>query len=78
MSEQPEAERGCGKEDKKARASETPTVTHEVPKPEPAKQKAQEKPEERELARKMAGSTEETGLGKITKHSDGSFEFDWK
>jgi hypothetical protein len=26
----------------------------------------------------LAGSAVETGLGKLTKHSDGSFDFDWK
>jgi hypothetical protein len=35
-----------------------------------------EKAEERIKA--LTGSTEETALGKLTKHSDGSFDFDWK
>jgi hypothetical protein len=32
---------------------------------------------EKERVRKMTGSAEETALGKITRHSDGSFDFDW-
>jgi hypothetical protein len=78
MSERPEAERSGWKEAKKPRESETPTVIHEVPKPEPAKPNIQKKSEEREFVRKITGSTEETGLGKLTRHSDGSFDFDWK
>jgi hypothetical protein len=35
-----------------------------------------EKADERIKA--LTGSTEETALGKLTKHSDGSFDFDWK
>jgi hypothetical protein len=35
-----------------------------------------EKTEERVKA--LTGSAEETALGKLTKHSDGSFDFDWK
>jgi hypothetical protein len=32
---------------------------------------------EKERVRKMTGFSEETALGKITRHSDGSFDFDW-
>jgi hypothetical protein len=52
-------------------SAETSTAIQEVPKPEPGKRGM-------ELARKMTGSAEETALGKLTKHSDGSFDFDWK
>jgi hypothetical protein len=31
-----------------------------------------------ELMRKLASPAEKTGLGKLTKYSDGSFDFDWK
>jgi hypothetical protein len=34
--------------------------------------------EEEELARKLAAPAKKTGLGKLTRHSDGSFDFDWK
>jgi hypothetical protein len=63
---------------KKSRAAETSTGLQELPKPEPEKPNAKEKSEEHEWVRKITGSTEETGLGKLTKHSDGSFDFDWK
>jgi hypothetical protein len=64
--------------DKKPRAAETSAALHEATKPEPENPNAKEKPREHEWVRKMTGSTEETGLGKLTKHSDGSFDFDWK
>jgi hypothetical protein len=35
-----------------------------------------EKAEDR--AKALTGSAEETALGKLTKHADGSFDFDWK
>jgi hypothetical protein len=37
-----------------------------------------EKGKAEERAKTLTGSTEETTLGKLTKHSDGSFDFDWK
>jgi hypothetical protein len=37
-----------------------------------------EKEKEKERVKALTGSAEETALGKITKHSDGSFDFDWK
>jgi hypothetical protein len=64
--------------DKKPRAAETPSLLHETTKPEPENPNAEEKPGEHEWIRKITDSTEETGLGKLTKHSDGSFDFDWK
>jgi hypothetical protein len=33
---------------------------------------------EEERVAKLTSSTVKTGLGKLTKHSDGSFDFDWK
>lgn len=64
--------------DQKSRAAEAPSNLQEVTKSEPANPNAREKSEEKEWVRKITGSTEETGLGKLTKHSDGSFDFDWK
>jgi hypothetical protein len=49
--------------DRTSRAAETSLKVHEG---------------EHEWVRKITSSTEETGLGKLTKHSDGSFDFDWK
>jgi hypothetical protein len=61
-------ERFVGNTDKKLSAA--------TPKPEPGKTNLDSKPEE--WLRKVTSSTEETALGKLTKHSDGSFDFDWK
>jgi hypothetical protein len=64
--------------DKKTRAAETSPALHEAAKPELENPNAKEKSREHEWVRKITDSTEETGLGKLTKHSDGSFDFDWK
>jgi hypothetical protein len=32
----------------------------------------------KERLKALTGSVQETALGKLTKHSDGSFDFDWK
>jgi hypothetical protein len=71
--------------DKKMDAEKTASVFKASPKAEPVKPNfgtprtsLTEKEKEKERVKALAGSAEETALGKITKHSDGSFDFDWK
>ena len=63
--------------DEKPRVEEIRPATPNIPKPEMGKPFLAGKPAEREWARQITESTEETGLGKLTKHPDGSFDFDW-
>jgi hypothetical protein len=48
------------------------------PKVEPAKSDFNAALMEKERIKALTGSTEEMALGKLTKHADGSFDFDWK
>jgi hypothetical protein len=58
------------------------TAISNSPKLEPVKQSfgtpVMEKEKADEKVKALTGSAEETALGKLTKHSDGSFDFDWK
>jgi hypothetical protein len=53
-------------------------ATSNTPKAEPAKSDFDSALMEKERIKALTGATEETALGKLTKHSDGSFDFDWK
>jgi hypothetical protein len=53
-------------------------VISATPKAEPAKPDFSDPLAGKEKIKALTGSAEETALGKLTKHSDGSFDFDWK
>jgi hypothetical protein len=71
-----ETERIADSAGEKPGRDETRPAMQDIPKPEPEKTEPGGKPDGHEW-RRIAGSTEETGLGKLTKHPDGSFDFDW-